>query len=177
METIIVDIADEIREAAKVSPRIAHYLSLREMSGGDWMERHGSGTLRKNKRYGMRIVSHYRVERVAWEFGYPFEVMPTTWVNFNDAISAGDCHAVTESGWHGGRMIERSIFPNDVFQIKHIIVDGSAGKGGPTGRREGLGILVRQTSAAWVPRGNIVFAMMSLHNKETGEWSDVRNPF
>jgi hypothetical protein len=114
---------------------------------------------------------------VAWEFGYEFEMLAKTYVVFNDPISAGDCKASTESGWHIERMIERSMFPGDIFEVKYIIAEKSAGKGGPTGRREGLGVLVKQTSAQWVPKGNLIFAFILMYDPETHQWTDPVSPF
>lgn len=177
MHTEVVPISDEILKAAEVSPRIAKMVELRRMNAHDWIEAHASGTLRKNKRVGFSWTSHYRVERVAWEFGYELEMLPKTYVTFNDPISAGDCAASTETGWHVERMMERSMFPSDIFEVKYIIAEKAAGKGKPPGRREGLGVLVKQTSAIWMPKGHLVFAFISMFDPETHTWTEPVSPF
>lgn len=43
------------------------------MSKEEFMEEHGSGTLRKNARLGFLHRDQYREERISWELGYQFE--------------------------------------------------------------------------------------------------------
>lgn len=108
METQIV-VAQE-----PLSPR----QELRHMMEDAWIDRHGSGTLRKNKRLKMAWKSQYMSERIAWEFGHTFEVLPRSRVMYGDAITEGDCHAVTEAGWFIDRYftLNGSCFPQDYCQ-------------------------------------------------------------
>lgn len=152
------------------SKTLRKLVALRSMSSGDWIDRYASGTLRKNKRLGMSWRSQYLEERIAWEFGWEFECVPRSRIEWGDAITEGDCHSVTEAGWHIDRYIERSVFPEDYFECKHITVS----YGDDTTRR-GLGIIVRQTSAAFVPRGHIVFAIVAEYADDA--WKPARNPF
>jgi hypothetical protein len=48
--------------------------TLRQMTKDEFIEYHGSGTLRKNTRLGMANHEHYLQERIAYEFGREFRV-------------------------------------------------------------------------------------------------------
>lgn len=159
----------------QLPPTVQRRVAQRHMSAEDWIEKHASGTLRKNKRIGMSWQSHYWTERFAYEFGWNFEVLPSTRVNFGQAITAGDCSAITECGWYCERIMEMDIF-GDEFEVKYIKAEGGFGKKAKPGvEREGCGIVVRKTSAPFVPRNHLVFAIIAELNKETGEW-EAENP-
>ncbi len=152
-------------------PAIKKRVAIRMMTDDEFIEQHASGTLRKNKRLGFGWRSQYLVERSAFEFGYPFECLQRTRITFGDAISEGDCHPVTEAGWHIDRYIAMSVFEEDFFEPKYIIVEYANGK-----RKEGIGIVVRTTSAPWVPDGYIVFAIVTEYDDVAKKWLDARNP-
>lgn len=164
--TEIVPLSTEIQACKALAKRV----SIRTMDGDAWIEKHGSGTLRKNKRIGMSYRDQYLKERVAYEFGYGFEILPRTRVEWGVAITEGDCHAVTEAGWHIERYLEMSIFPEDYFECKHISVSTEMGK------RSGIGIICRQTSAPWIPAGYRVFAIVAQVDK-TDHYLPAVNPF
>ncbi len=168
METNIIPITEELLNVKSLKRRI----NLRTMDAEDWIQNHASGTLRKNKKLGMSWKSQYLEERVAYEFGWGFEVLPKSRVSFGDAISEGDCHSVTEAGWHIERYMEMSIFPEDVFECKHIDVEYHDGV-----TKTGIGIITRQTSASFIPSGHIVFAIVAQYDKVKKEWLDAENPF
>lgn len=145
------------------------------MCADEWIENHASGTLRKNKRIGMSWVNQYYTERFAYEFGWAFEVLPSTRMNFGQAITVGDCSAITECGWHCDRIMELDIF-GDEFEVKYIKAQGGFGKNvNPEAEREGIGIIVKKTSAPFVPKNHIVFAIIAELNKET-KTLKARNP-
>lgn len=146
-------------------------IAVRMMSESEFIETHASGTLRKNKRLGFTSRSQYLHERAAFEFGYAFECTARNRVTFGDPFTEGDCKPLTEAGWHIDRYLTMSIFPEDYFEPKYIIVEDSDGS-----RREGVGIIVRQTSAPWVPSGFLVFAIIAEFNKAKGEWLPAVNP-
>jgi len=177
METQIVPFGERTLEASNIYGFVRKQMLLRQMSADEWIELYASGTLRKNKRIGFSWISQYRVERTAWEFGWEFCILPKTRVNFNDPITAGDCEAATESGWHIDRYIERAFFNEDIFQAKYIIAEGSLGKGHVQGRKEGIGILVKQTCASWIPKGYIIFAIIAEYNTNTKQFKESVNPF
>ena len=141
--TEIIALPDE----ASVGQAFKHRLAMRSMSIAEFMETRGSGTLRKNEAIGMNTTSHALHERVAYEFGYPFEALPERFVTWGEARSEGDCKPLTEAGWHIERYASISLFPSDEIECKFITaeVDGV--------RREGVGIVIRKTSApcSWLP--------------------------
>lgn len=165
METKFVEVGTE------KSTAFQRRIRERMMVTDEWIEAHGSGTLRKNKRIGFAWQKQYMSERIAYEFGFVFEIMPRTRVVYNDAISEGDCHPVTEAGWHIERYMALSVFSEDIFEGKYIIVEETDGK-----RREGIGIIVKQTSFQ-VPSGNVVFAIIAEFDNKTKEFHPARNPF
>lgn len=177
IETTVASISEEILEASKVSARIKKMVDNRTISPEKWVEAHASGTLRKNKRVGFKWVPQYKVERVAWEFGYNFELIPATYMAFGSPITAGDCRVATETGWHLERMIERSMFPGDQFVPAYIYARKSGGKHDTDRPREGVGIFVKQTSAQWVRPGNAIFAFVAEFDPQTKTWEKPESPF
>lgn len=168
METKIVYMTEE----AGRCPAMRNRVRVRTMRDHEWVEKHGSGTLRKNKRLGMTWKSQYIEERTAYEFGWEFECQPRSRIMFGDAFTEGDSSAVTEAGWHIERYITMSVFPEDRFECKYINVEYPDGS-----KKEGIGIIVRETSASWLTKGNIVFAIVSEFDPEKKEWKHANNPF
>jgi len=168
METNIVKLKKDIRKCKALSGRVKQ----RTMSADDWIEKHGSGTLRKNKKLGMAWRAHYLEERTAYEFGWEFEIQPKSRIMFGDAFTEGDESAVTEAGWHIERFMEMNTFMGDKVSCKYINVEYSWGE-----KKEGIGIILKETSAQWVPKGHIIFAIVSLFDTKKGEWGESNNPF
>ncbi len=81
----------------------ANVLAVRTMTEEQFIENHGSGSLRKAKKLGTAYKSLYKEERVAYDFGWEFKVLPNSRITYNDAIAEGDCSAFTESCWHAER--------------------------------------------------------------------------
>lgn len=167
METVKVEMASNVRGCPALEKRV----KIREMSAEEFTESHASGTLRKNKRIGMAWQSQYLQERTAYEFGWAFECLPRSRVTFGDAVSEGDCHGITEAGWHCERYMNMSVFPEDKFEVKYINVEYS-----DSTRREGIGLIVRQTSATFIPNGHLVFTIVTEFNPTRKEWLEARNP-
>jgi hypothetical protein len=145
-------------------------LAIRELSETDWIENHGSGTLRKNKRIGFAYRSQYLEERAAHDLGDGWRVLPRTQITFNDAISEGDSHSVTEAGWYIERYMVSNIL-NDIIETKYIHVtfrDNS--------KSEGIGMVLKETSAIWIPPGHLAYVIVSEFNNKTGDWEDANNP-
>lgn len=167
METRTVPLDDHVKNCQALARRV----KLRTESADEFIESHASGTLRKNKRLGMVWRDQYLHERTAYEFGWMFECLPRSRVTFGDAHTEGDNKAVTEAGWHIERYIEMSTFPEDRFETKYIQVEDKEGV-----KREGIGIIVRETSAAFVPAGHIVFAIVAEFDATTNRWCEAENP-
>ena len=167
METKVVPI-DPAIAACKPLERI---VSLRQMDADNFIERHASGTLRKNKRIGMVWREQYLHERAAYEFGWAFECLPRSRVTFGDAYTEGDVKPLTEAGWHIERYIEMRVFPEDELEAKYINVEYKDGV-----LREGVGMVLRQTSASFVPSGHLVFAIIAEFDAKTKQWLEAVNP-
>ena len=167
METKVVAIDPAIRACAP----LARLVGIREMDADAFVEKHASGTLRKNKRIGMVWREQYLHERAAYEFGWAFECLPRSRVTFGDAYTEGDVKPLTEAGWHIERYIELCPFPEDQFEAKYLNVEYKDGA-----LREGVGMVCRQTSAAFVPGGHLVFAIIAEFDPVKKLWRDAVNP-
>jgi hypothetical protein len=143
----------------------------RQLSQAFFIENKGSGTLRKNARIGFNVQSHYLAERVAYEFGYEFQCLPERFVTWGQARSEPDCSAITEAGWFAERYADICLFPGDEIEVKYVMVEHPSGE-----REEGIGIVVRKTSAYWVPPGHMVFAIIAKFDHTLGDFLPARNP-
>lgn len=150
---------------------VTSLINIRDLSEADFIDRHASGTLRKNKRIGFAYRSQYLAERVAYEFGYEFEILPRSQVTFGDPITEENSSAVTEAGWHIERYMSRNPF-DDYFEAKYIHVTER-----DESKREGIGIVVRETSAMWIPTGHLVFAIVAEFDMVKKVWKNAINPF
>lgn len=166
-----------IEETVVVKEKRKHSLcptrwDFRHMPKDDFIEKHGSGTLRKNTRLGMKTKSHYIEERVAFEFGYGFVCDYASRIEIGPAVSEGDCKASTEVGWHVHRMQElaKVTFPHDRYRVCHI--RHSPAEDEPW---EGMGVVLEQTSAPFIPRGQVVFAIIAEWDSDKEEWK-IENP-
>lgn len=142
---------------------------LRELTRDAFIENYGSGTLRKSARLGFNVQDVYLRERAQLEFGYGFEVVPRSRVTYTD-IKLVSCAAMTELGWHAERMIEMRPFESDTFVCKTFEVEFADGR-----KKEGVGILVWQTSAAWIPQGSMALAIVA--ERRNGAYESACNPF
>jgi len=144
-------------------------LNIRNMSEDDWIEKFASGTLRKNKRIGFFYRTQYIHERICYEFGPVFESMPRSYVTFGDAITEEDCHPITEAGYYMERYMSKSIFKEDYFEVKYLIVQYNDGS-----KKEGVGLVVRKTSCNWIPQGHLVFGIVA--EFKNNKWLEALNP-
>ena len=160
-----------VDEGTAASSALARRLAIRTMDAEAFIDRHASGTLRKNRRLGMVWREQYLEERVAYEFGWEFQCLPRSRVTFGDAYTEGDVAALTEAGWHIERYIEMREFPEDHIETKYLNVEYKDGA-----VREGVGMIVRQTSAPWIPSGHIVFAIVATYDPVKKLWHEARNP-
>ena len=145
---------------------------FRLLSEEEFIENHGSGSLRKAKKLGMAYKSFYLEERVAYEFGWEFVAVPASRVTTGIVMAEGDCSVITELGWHVERMRTLNEIPEDVFECKYISYTNEEDV-----ITEGVGIYLSQTSAPWLPNGKAVFALFCEWDKEAGAWKTKYNPF
>lgn len=153
--------AVSIRNAVRVKTDVA------------WIEDHASGTLRKAKRLGFAWKALYLEERVAYEWGWEFKIVPRSRLTFGDAFIEGDTPSLTEACWHIERYFTLNPFPDsDVFEAKYVYLSDDEGR-----TKEGVGIIVRSTSATWLPSGHIVFCIIAEYDAKNKTWLKARNPF
>lgn len=146
--------------------------SLNDWLIDPWLSARLSGTVKKNAALNMKVTDQLRGEALAQTLGWTWESVQSSLLNFNDAISEGDCHAITEAGWFADRYIQLKHFAEDHFEMKYIIVDDHAGE-----RKEGVGLICRQTNIQWIQPGSIVFCFLTLWDPFNKEWSEAQNPF
>lgn len=147
-------------------------VELRCMSKATFIEKHASGTLRKNSKLGFDNARQYLDERTAYEFGWGFEARWAKCVTIGKAITEGDCHALSEAGWHAERYMNIMMFPGDEAIVAYITVDVDGE------RREGVGIVITKTSVEWLPTDYdvIVFALLAECDTKTHMWKECVNP-
>ncbi len=146
---------------------------IRRKTAEQWIEDHGPGTLRKAKKLGYSWTKMYQIDRTAHEWGWEFRIIPKSRVTFGDPFIEGDCPALTEACWHQERYFTLNPFPDsDAFEAKYLYVD--VGDGEP--KQEGVGIILRKTSAVWIPKGHIVYAIIAEYDVAKKAWGKARNP-
>lgn len=145
---------------------------IRTMSEDEFIENHASGTLRKAKKLGTAYKSLYREERVAYDFGWEFKVIPNSRITYNDAIAEGDCSAFTESCWHAERYMNKNPFEDDIFELKYIIVEETEDH-----VYQGIGLFCKQTTASFIGEGNTLFCIIAEYDAKNKTWLEARNPF
>jgi len=162
----------EVEKASKIKHSNPMWMRVRArfMSEAEFLFFHASGTLRKNARLGFDYKKQLLHERTAFDFGYGFEAIHESHVNWGAPITEGDCHAITEAGWHTDRY-ESIAFPGDEFEIKYLKIHTGNGPD-----REGVGIIIRKTSAPYIPNNYVVFSLIAEVDVEKHDYKDAVNP-
>lgn len=176
MNTEVFPISDEIQNCNTAG--LQFQVEMRMTPLDKWMRNINlsdrlSGTLRKNARIGFKYNSQLEHEAICQTLGWGFEALPSTYITFNDAITEGDCPSLTEVGWHVDRLLAIHPFPEDRFELKYIIIQDKNGNI----ERQGVGLIVRETSIQWIKKGSLVFALLTEYNLKTEEWTPCVNPF
>lgn len=166
METKIVPMSSGLRnlDIPEVQRRIARRLLTTE----DYLKQ-VVGTMQKRVRLGWEVDDHALRRRIEEEFGKGFEMVATTYVaqSAGTVASIGGEQAQTEAAWLGDRRLTVKLFPEEQFAVVEIrVTDENSNK-----VRSGIALVLTQTSAAFVPRGNVVFKFLTkmdpLTNKHT----------
>lgn len=176
METTIVPISEEIKNCQSKGLQVQ--VEMRTTPLKQWLETpvladRLSGTLRKNARIGFRYIPQLEHEAICQTLGWAFEIIPTTYLTFNDAITEGDCHALTEVGWHVDRLLTIRPFSEDRFELKYINIQDTEGNI----IRQGVGLIVWETSVQWIRKGTVCFALLTEYDPIKKEWTECTNPF
>jgi 8-oxo-dGTP pyrophosphatase MutT (NUDIX family) len=122
---------------------------------GAWIRAFGSGTLRRAKEEGMLWRSLYVEERTAFLYGYGFEMVPSSRVNFGQPLAEGDDPVTTAAGWHCRRL--RRMHPEWSPGIRHACVEYPCGE-----KREGIVIVLSPSEREhWMPKSSVILAWMA----------------
>lgn len=132
-----------------------------------------SGTVKKNARIGMKFQWQLLHEALCQTLWWWFEIMPSTYITFNDAITEWDCHSLTEAWRHIDRLLNIHIFPEDVFETKYINIQDQAGNI----ERQWVWIVVKQTSIQRIGKWKLVFALLTEFDPVKKSRSPCVNPF
>lgn len=103
-------------------------------------------TLRKNKKIGLKHNLQYWEERIAYEFGWEFRMLPSTSVTMGTQTE-GDVKGLTEFGWFVERFMNTRVFKEDLTEPVYLQIEDVDGT-----KTEGNGIFVKQTSFE-IPKG------------------------
>lgn len=140
-------------------------MSSRYLSEKEWIEKHGSGSLRHAMDLGCAYKDMYLHERIAFTFGASFDYVPHTRLMSGIPKAEPDCKPFTEGCWNIRRRISEK-HPSDSYslpQYLHITKEN--------GIEEGLGIILLESGCDWIPKNYIVYTIVSpvKNNEYTGE--------
>lgn len=165
MKTVKVNMS----EKSKSLPQ--RIIDARTISNSEFIELHGSGTLRDNKGLGFVWSIQCLSERLAYTFGYGFSAFKSHNVVFNDSISECDENAYTLAGRWFKAYQAKKLFDEDYFEIKYVIVKDDCDKK----VWEGIGVIVRETSATFIPDNTLVVARVCEFKAKEQSWSEPVN--
>lgn len=159
----------EMSEASNALPN--RIIEPRLMKNGDFINEHGSGTLRDNKELGFVWSLQCLSERLAYTFGYGFSAFKAHLVMFNDSISECDEKAYTLAGRWFKAYNAKKLFSEDYFEVKYAaIYDESR-----VLQWEGIVVIVRETSANFIPQNTMVLAKVTEYQSSKGAWTPPVN--
>lgn len=167
METKKINIPSELLEIKALD----HIIKQRTMSAEEWIAIHASGTLRKNKSIGMVWKQQYLSERVAYQYGFEFNIIPKSRILTGEALTEGDNHSVTEAGWHIERYMNLNLFKEESIKCLYLNIETD------NEVTEGIGMLFESTTAQWIPEGYVVYAVVAEFDKKNGVFLPANNPF
>jgi len=141
-------------------------MSSRELSQSDWIEKHGSGTLRYAEALGCATRDLYLHERIAFTFGAHFSSVAKTRMSVGPALAEGDCPVFTEACWNIRRRLSEGPVDDSYSGVKYIRVEN------PEEVLEGLGLILQHTKGCvWLPEHLTVSCIVApvKNGKYTGE--------
>jgi hypothetical protein len=173
METNIVNV--KIPEG--VSQGLDNQILMRVTPLENWLKttlsNRLSGTLKKNASIGFKYKTQLLHEAVCQTMGWGFEVEKTTYITYNVPMTEGDVKSLTELGWFVDRLLHIHPFDEDKFELKYINIQNENGDI----LRQGVGVIVSETSIQWIPKGTILFSLISEYDSKNKIWLDAVNPF
>lgn len=165
MKTIKVEMTKQSKELPE------RIIEKRIMTNSQFVELHGSGTLKDNKSLGFVWSIQCLSERLAYIFGYGFSAFKAHNVVFNDSISECDERAYTLAGRWFKAYQAKKLFEEDYFEIKYVIIKDDTDKK----LWEGIGVIVRETSATFIPDNTLVIARVARFDPVKQEWEQPIN--
>lgn len=161
-----------------LSQGIDNQLLMRSSKIEDWLSNDSlnlrlSGTLRKNALLGFKYKSQLYQEALCQTLGWGFEMEYSSYITTGVPITEGDEKSLTELGWFVDRLLFIKIFDEDVYELRYINVQDEEG----VIIKQGIGIIVKETSVQWIPKNHIVFSIVSEFDMYTKKWKEALNPF
>lgn len=154
----------ELSEVSKMLPE--RIVKARTISDEEWIAQHASGTLKDNKEQGFSWKIQCLSERVAYTFGYGFSAYKHENLVYGPAITECDDPAYTVCGRLFKAYNAKKLFPEDYFEVKYVReMDGNNQV-----VWEGLGVIVRETSATFIPDGKLVMAKVVQFDTAQKKW-------
>jgi hypothetical protein len=126
--------------------------------------------MRKAEAMGANISSQLLHERVCHEFGAEFHVMPERFLLTGKAKSDPDVKPLTEAWWYAEQYANTRIFPGDKMEVCYLMYEREGV------RREGVGIVIRETSVGWLPKNYAIFAIVAEFCRATDAWLPAVSP-
>lgn len=152
-------------------PSLAERVRIRQLSMDDFVCEFASGTCWKNSAVGMLTRDHSLSDRVHFEFGAGFRLVPLSRVQVGYARSEPDCGPLTESGWYAMRYQSWSCFPGDECRTLYATVAND-----DDSKTEGVALFVTKTSASWVPAGHAIVAFVTTVDPASHNYRPAENP-
>ena len=173
METKIVD----VKVPKGISNGLDNQILMRTTQLEKWLDsslsNRLSGTLKKNASIGFKYKNQLIHEAVCQTMGWGFEVEKTTYITYNVPMTEGDVKSLTELGWFVDRLLYLHPFDEDKFELKYINIQNENGEI----IKQGVGVIVTETSIQWIPKGMLLFSIISEYNSKNKTWLDAVNPF
>lgn len=151
--------------------------TIRELTKRGFIEEYASGTLRKSFWCGLDVQDMYLHERIAYEFGYAFEMFKKEDIkSIKDVVARVDYPVIKESMWLFERYRTLNTFKKtDVFSFKEVLLKNG---------ENFYGIVVEQTSflshEGFSEECYIIAPMTTISTSSydgSKSFSEVQNPF
>lgn len=169
MNTMFTKIVPISQESLDTIPE--RILSLRTMSDDEFINSHGSGTLRDNKALGFSYKMQCISERLAYVFGYGFTFKKFCRVQMNPCITECDEIAYTLAGRWTTQYKAKSLFSEDIFNIKYINIQENTKI-----EWSGIALIVEETSVNFLPNSPnttnnfLIFAKIVEFDNVNNKW-------
>ena len=170
-DTRIIEPPDWVDAIAQADPQFKELLGLRFVPDDVFIAQYGSDYLKHAKATGIGCRDLCLAERVRFVFGRPFECLPSTQVMKGRQIAIEGYDQVAEATSLINKLRVHS-FLGDTYDP--CFLDASYRDGT---KKLGFGVIVKETSAHFIPRGYVVFVIITEYDGTDHSWKPVVNPF